>query len=94
MGHTMDDGIDPPIRTHVFIVRLWCEPREIAHAQGLWRGSVEKMPGGERRCFDRLARLLAHVASLCIEAGATGKPFVNRLLRLCLWLERRATKIC
>ena len=34
--------------TYVFIVRLWREPREIASAQPMWRGTVEHVPTGER----------------------------------------------
>jgi hypothetical protein len=37
--------------THVFIVRIWREPREIEEAQAEWRGVVEHIPTGQRRYF-------------------------------------------
>lgn len=37
-------------RTHVFIVRIWQEKREIEGAQPLWRGVVEHVSSGDR-CY-------------------------------------------
>jgi hypothetical protein len=37
--------------THVFIVRLWLEPREIEGETNEWRGVIEYVPSGERRYF-------------------------------------------
>lgn len=34
---------------HVFIVRVWREPREIAGAQPEWRGVVEHVASKQRR---------------------------------------------
>ena len=38
--------------THVFIVRIWLERREIANVIPEWRGVVEHVPSGER-CYLR-----------------------------------------
>ena len=36
--------------THVFIIRIWFERREIEGTAELWRGVIERVPGG-RRCY-------------------------------------------
>ncbi len=43
--------------TYTFIVRLWCEPREIKGATPEWRGSVEIVPTGERRFVKSLTQI-------------------------------------
>ncbi|GIK41283.1 MAG: hypothetical protein BroJett011_51160 [Chloroflexota bacterium] len=35
--------------THVFILRIWREGREIEGAEPVWRGVIEHVPSGERR---------------------------------------------
>ncbi len=40
--------------THVFIVRLWLEPREVEGATTEWRGVIEHVPSGEQRYFKDL----------------------------------------
>lgn len=45
------------MRTHVFIVRIWLEPRECAGAAPLWRAVIEHVPGGEKRYFPDLEGL-------------------------------------
>jgi hypothetical protein len=35
---------------HLFVVRMWQEPSEVA-PPGQWRGSVEHVPSGERLYF-------------------------------------------
>jgi hypothetical protein len=47
---------------HLFIVRLWHEPSQIA-APGQWRGSVEHAESGQRRYFIALGDLTEFVAS-------------------------------
>ena len=44
-------------KTHTFIVRLWCEPREAEGATPEWRGSVEIVPTGERQFVQDLAQI-------------------------------------
>jgi hypothetical protein len=34
--------------TQVFIVRFWCESRELEGAHPIWRGSVEHLHSGQR----------------------------------------------
>ena len=41
-------------RTHVFVVRLWQEPREIEGAPPEWRGMIEHVSSGDRRYFREL----------------------------------------
>jgi hypothetical protein len=46
----------PPFEqnTHVFVVRIWSEPREIEGAAPIWRGVIEHIPSGERRYVQNL----------------------------------------
>jgi hypothetical protein len=48
--------------THVFILRLWLEPREIEDAQPEWRGVIEHVESGEHRYFRDLDVMLAFLA--------------------------------
>lgn len=41
--------MDPCHESFTFILRLWCEPREVDRAPNLWRGVIEQVPDGERR---------------------------------------------
>jgi hypothetical protein len=34
--------------THVFILRFWCEPREIEGANSEWRATIEHVSSGHR----------------------------------------------
>ena len=49
--------------TYTFIVRLWCEPREIEGAMPEWRGSVEIVPTGERKYVTDLAQITDVIAA-------------------------------
>jgi len=44
---------------HIFIVRVWFEPREIEGAALQLRGSVEHVPSGERRSVKALEEVMA-----------------------------------
>jgi hypothetical protein len=58
---------------HLFIVRLWHEPSQIA-APGQWRGSVEHAESGQRRYFIALGDLTEFVAAQLGEAQLDGAP--------------------
>jgi hypothetical protein len=47
---------------HLFIVRLWHEPSQIA-PPGQWRGSVEHTSSGRRRYFTAFDALVDFVAA-------------------------------
>jgi len=61
-------------KTHTFIVRLWCEPREIEGAIPEWRGSIEAVPDGERRSVRNLIEI-AEVIEACLKRrpGTAGR---------------------
>ena len=52
----------PGKQTHVFIVRIWPEPRELPHADGEWRGTVEHLDSNEQIAFRFLDKLIAFIA--------------------------------
>ena len=43
--------------THVFIVRVWIETREIEGAEALWRAVVEHVSSGQRRYLENLGEI-------------------------------------
>ena len=45
--------------THVFIMRIWREPREVEGAEPEWRGVVEYLATGDKSYFNSLDTLLA-----------------------------------
>jgi hypothetical protein len=55
--------------THVFIVRIWREPREIEDASPEWRGVIEHVPDGKRRYLKDLAEIAAFIAPYLKEMG-------------------------
>ena len=44
--------------THVFIVRIWLEPREIEGAEPERRGVIEHLPTGARRYIRDLKEII------------------------------------
>jgi len=52
-----------PLDTHVFIVRVWREPREVAGAPPEWRFVVQHVRGGSSHSFTQLDAMAAFIAS-------------------------------
>ena len=72
--------------TQVFIVRIWVEPCESGHDRvPEWRGSIEHVPGGERRYFHNLRAIRAFIVPYLEAAGLD----VSKLGELRRWLQRR-----
>lgn len=57
--------------THVFIVRVWLEPRELAGARAEWRGVIEHMASGEVRYVHDLDDLVATIAPYLADLGVS-----------------------
>lgn len=59
--------------TQVFIVRLWCERREIEDARPMLRGTVEHVASGERRSvrdlMDIVDYLLLHLEAMAVRTS-------------------------
>lgn len=51
------------LRTDVFIVRVWQEPR-VLPAAVVWRGVVEHVPSGRRRYFVTLEEAVAFITEV------------------------------
>jgi hypothetical protein len=51
-----------PVKTDVFIVRIWKEPREQAHVRTVWRGSVEHVASKSVRHIGQLSELVDFVS--------------------------------
>lgn len=49
--------------THVFIVRIWLEPRDIEGAPSECRGEIEHVPSGQRRYLKGLDGMEVFVSS-------------------------------
>lgn len=54
--------VDELLDTHVFIVKLWSEARDLPDAPVIWRGSVENIATGGIKYFQSLAELASHLA--------------------------------
>jgi hypothetical protein len=70
-----DDPQRPPSgddNRHVFIVRIWLEPREIAGAVVEWRGMIEHLPTQERRYLTDLAAIAPFITPIWIAWGCRG----------------------
>jgi hypothetical protein len=70
----------PPIfagHSHVFIVRIWLEPREIMGAAVEWRGVIEHVPTQKRRYLTDLAALTPFITpyleSMGVKDGVHGR---------------------
>lgn len=48
--------------THVFILRLWLEPREIEGAEPEWRGVIEHIGSEEHCSFRDLEVMISFIA--------------------------------
>ncbi len=55
--------------THVFVVRIWWEPREIEGAIPKWRGMIEHVPGDKRRYLEELDEIIAFISPYVGQAG-------------------------
>ncbi len=69
----------------MFVVRIWCEPREIDEVPPKWRGLIEHVLTGERRYVDDLDELGAFISTYLSEMGVEFgmrwrvKQWLNRL---------------
>lgn len=70
--------------THVFIIRVWRESREIEGATPQWRGVIEHVTSGERRYVQNLNDISAFIATYLLGMGI--KP-ANKW-RIKQWLNR------
>lgn len=52
---------DELLETHVFIVKLWNEARDVPDASVIWRGSVENIATGGIKYFQSPAELVSHL---------------------------------
>ena len=74
--------------THVFIVRIWYERREIAGAKPEWRGVIEHVSSGERRYMKDLEAISAFIAPYLNQTGVA-LTIGERLKR---WLSSRPSE--
>jgi hypothetical protein len=54
-------------KTHVFVVRLWREPREVDRALPEWRGTIKNVRTDEQRSFRHLRTMVDFIVE---SAGA------------------------
>jgi hypothetical protein len=68
----------------VFILRFWCETREIEGASLEWRGVIEHLPSGQRRYFRDLDEIANFISPYLQEIGYRPGCY----WRLTQWLKR------
>lgn len=69
---------------HAFIIRIWCEPREIEGASSKWRGVIEHVLTGERYYFQNLDDILTFLVFYLEQMNVR----VELWWRVQLWLRR------
>ena len=55
--------------THSFIVRIWCEPREIEGLAPEWRGTVKHVSGDQQHYFKDLDEIIGFVTPYLAQMG-------------------------
>lgn len=71
--------------THVFIIRVWQEPREIEAATPEWRVVIEHVPSGERRYLKELDDIITFITAYLEGMGVAPK----RSWQVRQWLKRQ-----
>ena len=70
---------------HVFVIRLWREPREVDAVEPLWRGAIEHIPSGDRGPVTEMADITSFIDEH-IEVSRSHSPW-QRAMRE--WFNRR-----
>ncbi len=70
--------------THVFIVRIWLEPRDSTVVSPEWRGVIEHAPTQQRRYFRDLAVIPDFIEPYLDQMGIR----VGLRWRLSQWLKK------
>ena len=70
--------------THVFIVRVWLEPRDNKVATPEWRGVIEHVPNGKRRYFKDAALITDFIEPYLEQMGIR----VSLSRRLRRWVKK------
>jgi hypothetical protein len=65
--------------THVFIVRIWREPREIEGAVPEWRGMIEHVGSGEQHHVKGLNEIVAFIGGY-LETGTRDTSWWRRMV--------------
>ncbi len=71
-------------QTSVFIIRIWCEPRELEGVLPKWRGVIEHVSSGRRRYLKDLDEIGAFIEPYLLHMGVR-LGFRWRVRR---WLKR------
>lgn len=72
---------------HVFVIRVWQEPREIHNAVPIWRFMVEYVPTGDKCYLNDCKGILTFISSH-VEGLGTRPSFYSRLIRrLKRWMQ-------
>ena len=61
---------DELLETHVFVVKVWNEARDVPDASVIWRGSVENVATGGIKYFQSIAELASYLAEQTAGFGA------------------------
>jgi hypothetical protein len=76
---------------HVFVVRIWLEPREIAGAAVEWRGVIEHLPTQQHRYLNDLTVITHFIAPYLISMGVQRVQVAQHGMpaRFRRWLSRQ-----
>jgi hypothetical protein len=75
--------ISEELKTQVFIIRIWSEPREVERKKPLWRGVIEHVPSGEKRYLNDFAAIEAFIIPYLktMDVGISFKTQIRQCLK-------------
>jgi hypothetical protein len=69
-----NDVTSPDEHTHVFILRIWRERREIEQASPKWRGVITHLTSEKKQYFEELDKISEFIIPFIEEMGLTAQP--------------------
>lgn len=75
----------PEAREHIFVLRLWSEPRELEGAAPVWRGTIEHVPTRQRCYIKNLDEIKVFLLPYLSAMGVLPDPPSSRPGWLARW---------
>ena len=76
---------------YIFIVRIWCEHREIEGEQPRFRVMVQRAETGEKQYFGDLSSLLSYIRPYIAQTNREQSDFDTYMQQLSEVIERPST---
>ena len=76
---------------HSFIVRIWCEKRDLEGAPSEWRGMIEHVTSGKRNYLKDVDEIAAAIVPYLERLGLNPRP-QRRILAWLRWLKMNRSR--